>query len=148
MNRAKNELHELQSSAKLTGNDAPIAPWDLPYYTEKIRKSTHGLGETAVQPFLRLDNMIQDAFWVAEKLFGLKFIPLAEVPVYHPDVRVWEVRRDDHYVGLFLGDYFARPSKSSGAWTGTYRDQHRLCGHVKPIIVNVLNLATPTNNQK
>jgi peptidyl-dipeptidase Dcp len=102
----------------------------------------HDLDEAEIKPYLQLDTMIAAAFDVAHHLFGLGFTELEGLPVYHPDVRVWEVRdAGGRHVGLFLGDYFARPTKRSGAWMGSYRSQERLSGDVRPIIVNVTNFA-------
>ncbi len=90
-------------------------------------------------PYFELNNMIAAIFGTAERLFGLSFKEIGGVPVYHPDVRVFEVWRNGKLTGIFLGDFFARPSKRSGAWMTTFRDQERLDGEVLPIVVNVLN---------
>jgi hypothetical protein len=95
-----------------------------------------------VKPYLQLDNIIEAAFYTANRLFGLSFAERRDVPVYHPDVRVWEVTgADGRHVGVFLGDYFARPSKRSGAWMGQLRSQQKLAGDIRPIVVNVMNFS-------
>ncbi len=98
--------------------------------------------KSEVRPYLKLDSMIDAAFDCANRLFGLSFKELDDVPRYHPDVRVWEVTgKSGKHVGVFIGDYFARASKRSGAWMTSFRSQHNLGKGQKPIIVNVLNCA-------
>ncbi len=106
-----------RSRAREEGGNFAIAPWDWRYYAEKERKARYDVDEASTRPYLTLDNVIAAAFETATRLFGLRFKELSDVPRYHEDVRVWEVtdKRGAH-VGLFLGDYFARPSKRSGAW--------------------------------
>lgn len=140
--QARSERDKLAEAARAEGNNAPIAPWDWRYYSEKVRKRDHDLDEAELKPYLQLDKMIEAAFDTATRLFGLTFEEKKGLPVYHPDVRVFEVRgRDGRHVGLFLGDYFARPSKRSGAWMSAFRPQHRAKGEVTPIIVNVMNFS-------
>lgn len=141
LHRAVEERDDLQALARREGSNAAIAPWDWRYYAEKVRKERHNVSETEVKPYLQLDRMIEAAFDVAGRLFGLSFEARDDVPVYHADVRAWNVTgKDGRHVGVFLGDYFARPSKRSGAWMSTYRTQHKLDGEQRPIVVNVLNL--------
>ena len=124
------------------GGNFQLAPWDWRYYAEKLRQKRCELDEAAIKPYLSLDRMVEAAFYTAGRLFGLSFRQRHDVPVWHPDVRVWQVRaRDDTPVGLFFGDYFARPSKRSGAWMTSLRDQEKLCGEVRPQVVNVCNFA-------
>jgi peptidyl-dipeptidase Dcp len=120
-------------------NDA-LRPWDWRYYARIRQKREHDLDEAEVKPYLALDAMISAAFDVASRLFGLAFEPV-EVPLYHPDARAWEVRIGGRHMGVFVGDYFARPSKRSGAWCSVFRSQRKLDGEVRPIVVNVCNLA-------
>ncbi len=94
----------------------------------------------AIKPYLKLENMIEAAFDVSGRLFGLSFVPL-DIPLYHRDARAWEVRKGDRHMGVFIGDYFARPSKRSGAWCSSFRQQSKLDGEVRPIAVNVCNFA-------
>lgn len=140
--RAREEAEKLAEVARAEGNNAAIAPWDWRHYAEKVRKRDHDLDETELKPYLRLDKIIEAAFDTATRLFGLRFEEKYGLPVYHPDVRVFEVSdaRGNH-VGLFLGDYFARSSKRSGAWMSAFRAQHKLDGEVRPIIVNVMNFS-------
>lgn len=135
--KAQEERAELERAAREDGINEPIAPWDWRYYAEKVRQDRYDLDEAEVKPYFVLDNIAAAAFEVAGRLFGLSFAPRADVPVYHPDVRAWEVRdRAGGLVGLFLHDNFARPGKRSGAWMGSYRRQHALDGEVTPIVVN------------
>ena len=94
-----------------------------------------------MQPHFQLSNLIEAAFFTAQKLFGLSFHQRHDLPVYHPDVQVWEVRDKDRAIGLFYGDYFARPGKQGGAWMSSFRDQHKLDDDVLPIIVNNSNFS-------
>jgi peptidyl-dipeptidase Dcp len=127
-----------------------LAPWDWLYYAEKLRQSEFAIDEAAVKPFFVLENIQRAAFDTAAKLFGLSFVERPDIPVYHPDVRAFEVhdkaRSPDAPIGIFLADNFARPDKRSGAWMSSYRDQEALDGAVIPIIVNNNNFAraTPT----
>lgn len=140
--RAREEAEKLAEVARAEGNNAAIAPWDWRHYAEKVRKRDHDLDETELKPYLRLDKIIEAAFDTATRLFGLRFEEKHGLPVYHPDVRVFEVSdAQGNHVGLFLGDYFARPSKRSGAWMSAFRAQHKLDGEVRPIIVNVMNFS-------
>ncbi len=122
------------------GINGELEPWDWRYYSEKRRKAEHDLDESALKPYLSLDAMIAACFDVANRLFGLEFRPL-DVPLYHPDVRAWEVTRKGRHVAVFLGDYFARGSKRSGAWCSAIRSQRKLGGVVAPVVVNVCNFA-------
>ena len=140
--RAAREREKLQAVAQREGANITIEPWDWRYYAEKVRKAEYDLDESEVKPYLPLDNVIEAAFYTAGRLFGLSFSERTDVPVYHPDVRAFEVTDNTGaHVGLFLGDYFARPSKRSGAWKSSYRQQERLLGEVRPIVVNVMNFA-------
>lgn len=124
------------------GVNGELEPWDWRYYSEQRRRAEHDLDEGQLKPYFGLDAMIAAAFDVAHRLFGLEFRPL-DLPLYHPDVRAWEVTRGGRHIAVFLGDYFARPSKRSGAWCSTMRDQRRLGGEQRPIVVNVCNFAKP-----
>jgi peptidyl-dipeptidase Dcp len=139
---AESDAKALERMLHAEGFDGPLEPWDWRYYAEKRRKELHDLDEAELKPYLQLDRMIEAAFACANRLFGLEFTP-AEGPVYHPDVRLWEVTRKGEHVALFIGDYFARGSKRSGAWCSAMRSQHRLDGEVRPLVVNVCNFAKP-----
>ena len=139
---AHRERDKLAATASGEGMTLAIEPWDWRHYAEKVRKAEYDLNEEDIKPYLSLDRMIAASFHVANKLFGLTFAELHDVPVYHPDVRVFDVTgRDGQHIGLFLADYFARPSKRSGAWMSEFRNQENFKGRVRPIIVNVLNFA-------
>jgi len=140
-NRAGEEREQLQRSVQAEGGNFELAPWDWRYYAEKVRKAHFAVDDGEIKPYLQLDNIIAAAFDVAGKLFGLTFTERKDLPVYHPEVRVFEVQRSGRRVGLFLGDYFARPSKHSGAWMSGWRKQQRLAGDITPIVVNVMNFA-------
>jgi peptidyl-dipeptidase Dcp len=136
---AISDRDSLQSLVAEEGGNFRIQAWDWRYYSEKLRKRRCDFEESEVKPYLPLDGVIEAAFYGAQKLFGLSFTP-TKVPVWHPDVRAWEVRdTSGKHVGLFYGDYFARPSKQGGAWMSTFRDQEKLTGDVRPIVVNVMN---------
>jgi peptidyl-dipeptidase Dcp len=139
--RAAEEREELQEAARAEGGNFEIAPWDWRYYAEKVRKSRFDIDDAEIKPYLQLDNVIAAAFDVATKLFGVTFTERKDLPVYHPEVRAFEVKRDGRHVGVFLADYFARPSKQSGAWMSGWRWQERLAGEVTPIVVNVMTFA-------
>jgi peptidyl-dipeptidase Dcp len=140
--RASEERDALLAEAQRNGDNAPILPWDWRYYAEKVRKAKFDFDESKLQPYLELNNMIRAAFDCATRLFGLKFKERNDLPRYHPEVRIWEVLdRSGAHVGIFMGDYFARSSKRSGAWMSAFRSQHKLAKGQSPIIVNVLNFA-------
>ena len=124
------------------GWDGPLEPWDWRYYSEKRRKELHDLDEAELKPYLQLDRMIEAAFACANRLFGLEFAPM-DGPTYHPDVRLWDVTRKGEHVAVFMGDYFARGSKRSGAWCTTMRSQKTLGGNTTPLVLNVCNFAKP-----
>ncbi len=133
------ERDALQDLIAREGGNFALAPWDWRYYAEKLRRERFDFDEAELSSYFQLDNLIAAAFFTAERLFGLSFRPRTDIPVYHPDVRVWEVLRGEETVGLFYGDYFARAGKQGGAWMSALRDQQRLTGHVLPIILNNLN---------
>lgn len=120
------------------GINGPLEPWDWRYYAEKRRMAEHDLDEAVLKPYLGLEAMLGAMFDCANRLFGLEFRAL-EVPLYHPDARAWEVTRKGAHVAVFIGDYFARASKRSGAWCSAIRSQRKLGGEVRPVVVNVCN---------
>lgn len=130
----------LEAMLHADGINGALEPWDWRYYSEKRRKALHDFDEAALKPYLSLDAMIAAAFDCANRLFGLEFRAL-EVPLYHPDARAWEVTRGGEHVAVFIGDYFARASKRSGAWMSAFRGQRKLGGARRPVIVNVCNFA-------
>jgi peptidyl-dipeptidase Dcp len=140
--KARDERAEIEAAARDEGLNEAIEPWDWRYYAEKVRKARYDLDEADIKPYFVLDNMVQAAFDTAGRLFGLTFAERNDLPVYHPDVRVWEVRDESGgHVGLFLHDNFARPGKQSGAWSSRYRDQEDMDEPVAPIVVNNNNFA-------
>ncbi|MDE3240911.1 MAG: M3 family metallopeptidase, partial [Paracoccaceae bacterium] len=140
--RAEADAAVLTAMMHEDGINGDLEPWDWRYYSEKRRKAEHDLDEAALKPYLSLDAMIGAAFDVAGRLFGLEFREI-DGPFYHPDVRGWEVTRMGRHMAVFLGDYFARGSKRSGAWCSAMRSQKKLGGEVRPIVVNVCNFAKP-----
>ena len=140
--KAAAERGELEGIAREEGLNEPLAPWDWRYYAEKVRQRRFALDEAALKPYFALDNLIEAAFEVAHRLFGLGFAERRDLALYHKDVRAFEVRdRAGRPVGLFLRDDFARPKKHSGAWMSSYRDQENFEGAVLPIVVNNNNFA-------
>jgi peptidyl-dipeptidase Dcp len=122
---------------------AEIQPWDYRYYAEKVRKAKYDLDDAQVKPYLQLEKLREGMFWVAGELLGFTFEPIANVPVYHPDVRVWEVKRGGRHVGLFYFDPYARPGKVSGAWMNAYRSQERFEGEITTLVSNNCNYIKP-----
>ncbi|NIZ14660.1 M3 family metallopeptidase [Phaeobacter sp. HF9A] len=122
------------------GINGDLEPWDWHYYAEKRRKIEHDLDEAELKPYLQLDRMIEAAFACANRLFGLEFAPL-DVPLYHKDCRAWEVTRDGKHMAVFIGDYFARGSKRSGAWCSAMRAQAKYPEVQTPVVINVCNFA-------
>jgi peptidyl-dipeptidase Dcp len=142
VSKAGEERAMLQRMIEREGGNFQVEAWDWRHYAEKVRKAEFDLDESAIKPYLQLDQMINAAFDTATRLFGLTFEERADLPKYHPDVRTWEVKRaDGSHLGVFVGDYFARPSKRSGAWMSAFRGQQRLRADIHPIIINVLNFA-------
>ena len=143
-NRANDERATLQANANAEGANFDIAAHDWHFYSEKVRKETHDFDEAELKPYLQLDKMIDAAFYAATQLFGLQFSEVHGLPLYHSDVRAFDVRdRSGKHVALFLGDYFARASKRGGAWMSGFRTQQKLDGDIRPIVVNVMNFAKP-----
>ncbi|WP_176083557.1 M3 family metallopeptidase [Martelella sp. HB161492] len=150
---AAHDEDALSELVKEEGANHAIAAWDWRYYAEKLKGRRFSFSESEVKPYLQLENMIAACFAVAERLFGIKAVPVENIPGYHPDVRVFEIREADGTLkALFLGDYFNRPSKRSGAWMSAFQSQHRLTlkngakGEI-PIIYNVCNFAKPAEGK-
>ncbi|KAE9628261.1 M3 family metallopeptidase [Parasedimentitalea maritima] len=122
------------------GINGDLQPWDWRYYADKRRKVEHDLDEAELKPYLQLDRMIEASFTCATRLFDLKFKPL-DVALYHPDCRAWEVTRKGKHVAVFIGDYFARGSKRSGAWCSAMRSQAKFPEIQAPVVINVCNFA-------
>ncbi|PZX18407.1 peptidyl-dipeptidase Dcp [Palleronia aestuarii] len=146
--RAAAEADQIRLTAMMhkDGVNGDLEPWDWRYYSEKRREEEHDLDEAELKPYLQLDRMIEAAMACAHRLFGLEFRRV-EVPLYHPDVRAWEVTRDGRHMAVYLGDYFARGSKRSGAWCSAIRSQQKLAGDIRPVVVNVCNFARPAEGR-
>ena len=125
------------------GLNGPLMAWDWRYYAQKRRRADHDLDEAELKPYLQLDQMIAAAFDCAQRLFGLTFQELS-LPLHHKDARVWEVCRDGAHVALFIGDYFARSGKRSGAWCSALQSQRKRPSPRAPIVINVCNFAKPS----
>ena len=138
--RAEADAEILAGLMQADGVNGPLEPWDWRYYAEKRRRAEHDLDEAALKPYLQLDRMIEAAFACAHRLFGLEFRPL-DLPLYHPDCRAWEVTRGGAHVAVFIGDYFARGSKRSGAWCSAMRSQAKFPQVQAPVVINVCNFA-------
>ncbi len=138
--RADADAETLTQMMQEDGVNGPLEAWDWRYYAEKRRKAEHDLDEAALKPYLQLERMIEASFACANRLFGLEFKPL-DVPLYHPDCRAWEVTRDGKHIAVFIGDYFARGSKRSGAWCSAMRAQAKFPKEQAPVVINVCNFA-------
>ncbi|SFB18427.1 peptidyl-dipeptidase Dcp Metallo peptidase. MEROPS family M03A [Poseidonocella pacifica] len=138
--QAEQDAEVLTSMMRTDGIAGDLQPWDWRYYAEKRRKAEHDLDEAALKPYLQLDRMIEAAFTCANRLFSLEFKPL-DLPLYHPDCRAWEVTREGEHVAVFIGDYFARASKRSGAWCSAMRGQRKFPDPQGPVVINVCNFA-------
>ena len=135
----KEEVAEAQELARSEGAKFKLAAWDFRHYAEKVRKAKYDLDQTEVTQYLQLDKMVEAIFFSAKKVFGLEFKKLRGIPVYHPDMTVYEVLRGGEHVGLFYFDPFARKGKRSGAWMNNYRTQERFKTSIKPIVSNNCN---------
>jgi peptidyl-dipeptidase Dcp len=140
--QALRDRDDLQALVAEEGGNFALAPWDWRYYAEKLRQRRADFDDAAIKPYLSLENMIAAAFDCASRLFGLSFAERKDIATWHPDVRVWEVKdRAGKHKALFYGDYFARPSKRSGAWMTSLREQQKLDGEIAPLVVNVCNFS-------
>ncbi len=146
---AKKEAEELQQMIKKEGGEFRLQPWDWWYYAEKVKKEKYNFDEEILRPYFKLDDVIGGVFLVANKLYGLQFTERPDLPKYHPDARVFEVKEaDGTHVGILYMDFFPRESKRFGAWMNNYRDQYRINGkEVSPIITVVCNFSKPTADQ-
>ena len=144
--RAGEDREALQHLLAAAGEPFALEAWDWRYYAEKLRLARYDFDETEIKPYLELGSVIEAAFYTAGRLFGLSFEPRADIPVYHPDMKVWVVSRQGREIGVFYGDFFARPGKRSGAWMTSFRDQQKLGGAVMPLIINTSNFSEPPEN--
>ena len=151
--RAGEEEAELAAVISDEGKNHDVMPWDWRHYAEKLRAKKFSFSEAELKPYLQLEKIIEACFDVAQRLFGIRAIELKNVTAYHPDVRTFEIRNEQgDLVAMFLGDFFARPSKRSGAWMSAFQSQHKLplkngmVGEL-PIIYNVCNFAKPSQGK-
>jgi peptidyl-dipeptidase Dcp len=138
---AAQEAEALRVLARADGVNDALAPWDWRYYAERRRAAEFAIDEATLKPYFEFEAIQQAAFETAERLFGLRFVARADLPLYHPDVRCYEVRQSHRLIGLFVADPFARVDKRSGAWMSSFREQQRLDGEVVPIVINNNNFA-------
>jgi peptidyl-dipeptidase Dcp len=143
---AKVEAKELEALMAKDGIAGPLQPWDWWYYAEKLKKAKYDLDDEILRPYFELKAVRQGAFDTATKLWGLTFTPRTDIPVYHPDVEVFEVKEaDGTHVGILYSDYFPRASKRGGAWSSGLREQSAMDGKkITPIVYNVGNFTKPT----
>ncbi len=139
---AKKEAQELQNLMDKEGKNEKLEGWDWWYYTTKLREQKYNLNEDELKPYFKLENVREGAFMVANKLYGITFNKLENIPTYHPDVEVFEVKDEkNNHVGIFYVDYYPRAGKRGGAWMSTYRDQKE---GVRPLVCNVGSFTKPT----
>jgi len=144
---AKDERTALQEMMRADGIDDGLRAWDWRYYTEKVRKAKYDIDEDELRPFFEVNALRKGIFALATKLFGLRFEERKDLPKWHPDQQVFEVRESDGtHVAILYMDYFARDTKRGGAWMNSLRPQSRIAGHVTPIITNNFNFPAPTAN--
>ena len=143
--RAQADAAILTQMMAQDGLSGPLMAWDWRYYAQKRRRAEHDLDEAGLKPYLQLDQMIEAAFDCARRLFGLTFQELS-LPLHHKDARVWEVHRDGAHIALFIGDYFARSGKRSGAWCSALQSQRKRPSARAPIVINVCNFAKPSGD--
>lgn len=142
--KAKAEAAELQKIMDKDSKGDKLEGWDWWYYTEKLRKEKYNLEEDEIKPYFKLENVREGAFAVANKLYGITLTKLEGIPVYHPDVEVFEVKdADGSHLGVFYVDYFPRPGKSGGAWMSNYREQQ---GNIRPLVCNVCSFTQPVGD--
>ena len=145
--RAKAEIADMQAVANAEGQTFEVAAWDWWHYSEKVRKEKYNLDESAIKPYLSLDNVLEGVFSTTNKLWGLSFTEIFDIDLYHPDARIWEVKdKDGSHLGVFIGDYFTRSNKRGGAWMSSFKGQSNLDGRERPIIVNVCNFPAPVGD--
>ena len=137
--RVKEEVADMQAIADKEGAGIKIEPWDYRFYSEKVRKAKYDLDFNEVKPYLQMEKLREGMMWAAGELYGFEFVEVKDVPVFHPDVRVWEVRRGGKHHGLWYFDPYARRGKRSGAWMTAYRSQENISERISPIVSNNSN---------
>jgi len=147
--KVKNDVSVMQEMVDNEGGNFKIQPWDYRFYAEKVRKAKYDLDQNEIKQYLQLENLREGMFWTAGELFDLGFKQLFDVPVYHPDVRVWEVNNKNtgEPIGLWYFDPYARVGKRSGAWMNSHRDQQKIKGNVLPIVSNNCNFIKGSSNE-
>jgi peptidyl-dipeptidase Dcp len=145
---SKQEVKDMQSIITAEGGKFKLAPWDWWYYAEKVRKQKYDLDETQMKPYFKLENVVNGMFWVANQLYGITFTKLENIPVYHPEVEVFEAKEaDGTHIGLLYLDYYPRETKSGGAWCTSFRDaKYRDGKKITPVVSIVLNSTKPAGD--
>jgi peptidyl-dipeptidase Dcp len=145
---AVRERADQQALIQKDGKDFRLEPWDWWYYSEKVKKARYDLDENEVRQYFKLENVVDGAFGVAGRLYGLRFIERKDLPKYNPEVRTFEVKdADGSHLGVFYADFHPRPSKRGGAWSGGFRDQYFKDGKdIRPIVTNVCNFTRPSGD--
>lgn len=146
LERAKTEVNDMQKIIDKEGNSFKLEAWDWWYYTEKLKKEKYDLDEEMLRPYFKLENVLQGVFDVASKLYGIQFVERKDIPTYHPDVKIIEVKESNgNHIAILFADYFPRDSKRSGAWMNSFRKQSNIGGKfITPVIGNVGNFSKPT----
>lgn len=148
LERAKTERADMQSMIDKEGGKFKLAMWDWWYYAEKVRKARYDLDEAQLKPYFKLDNVVDGMIYVANKLYGIKFIRRTDLPVYNEEVRTYEVQEaDGRHIGIFYMDFHPRPGKSNGAWCTSFRDQSYKNGKkITPVVSIVCNFTRPAGD--
>lgn len=149
LKRAKMEIDDMQKIIYNEGNNFKLEAWDWWYYAEKVKKEKYDLDEEMLRPYFKLENVLQGVFDVASKLYGIQFVERNDIPMYHPDVKVIEVKETTgNHIAILFTDYFPRDSKRSGAWMNSFRKQSNIGNNfITPIIGNVGNFSKPTSDK-
>ncbi|WP_291127886.1 M3 family metallopeptidase [Flavobacterium sp. UBA7682] len=149
VNKVHEDVAEMQKMVEVEGGKFKIEPWDYRYYAEKVRKAKYDLDQNDTKPYLQLEKLREGMFWVAGEMFNLNFKQVYNVPVFHADVRVWEVsnKNTGKVIGVWYFDPYARKGKRSGAWMTAYRDQSRVDGDVITIVSNNCNFIKGNENE-
>ena len=137
--RVQEEVADMQAVADQSGAKITIEPWDYRFYAEKVREDKYDLDFNQVKPYLQLEKLREGMMWAAEQIYGFQFKPVTNVPVFHPDVRVWEVLRNGKHIGLWYFDPYARRGKRSGAWMTDYRAQENIDQPISTLVSNNSN---------
>ena len=149
LEKSKEEVAEMQKLIDAEGGNFKLAGWDWWYYAEKVKKEKYALDEEMLRPYFQMENVRKGAFDVASKLFGIQFVKRDDIPVYQPDVEVYEVKEaDGTHIGILYTDYYPRDGKRAGAWMSYFRGQSNMDGEfIAPLVVNVGNFSKPTEGK-